>query len=96
MKIKELLSILNYQDDNTEIAVWNDSIGDYLDFYCRFAGQMKSRKDSSLSKSFIYIHPVITDKKFHYFEYENADDNNHLTKEELMTPLERFNKLNKK
>lgn len=92
MKVKELLSMLKYEDENSEIAVWDDSIEDYLDFYIILAGQRKSRKDWGLAKTFVYIHPIITNDKFHYFEYENIEDNNHLSKEELMTPLERFNK----
>ena len=67
MTVSELLKIIEferlfYKDDKIELAVWNDEINDYLDFHFRKAKSVKEDE-----KLFMYIHPIITDKNFHYY-----------------------------
>ena len=79
MTITELIKELEFNrkiyGDNIEIAVWHDKLKDYLDFYFRYAAQRKSKSDWSPGKLFLYIHPIVTDKKFHYYEFTENDNN---------------------
>lgn len=96
MKVTELIDYLEQNKklygDNIEIAIWNDRIDDYVDFYINAVGKRKSKSDWRPELLYIFLHPIITDKKFHYFEYINEEDNKEFSPEELMTPEEKWDK----